>query len=222
MKAVNAPEARWPKTVKTTGAMRVRAPTSATASLTGTAVLVSKLWDAITAPVMGVISDNTRTRFGRRRPYSLAGIGLVFVSFALMWAPVTFSRQWADFAWYLAAYILFSTVYTMVWVPYNSIAAELTPDYDERTRLSLYRMIFSNLSGIIAAIAPREPLREHALRRRCAAGVALGRDCLRAFLCAALHRHLSHLSGEPGVHDAAARARGPTSWLRSRTVRSAP
>ena len=125
-------------------------------ALAGTAVLVSKLWDAVTDPVMGVLSDNTRTRFGRRRPYFLAGIVLVFVSFALLWAPVSFSRQWIDFAWYLGAYLLFSTVYTMVWVPYNSIAAELTPDYDERTRLAFYRMVFSNLSGIIAAIAPKD------------------------------------------------------------------
>ncbi len=122
----------------------------------GTAFLVSKLWDAVTDPVMGLISDNTRTRFGRRRPYFLAGIPLVFLSFAAMWVRPGFAGPGAAFAYYLAAYILFSTVYTMVWVPYNSIAAELTQDYDERTRLSFYRMVFSNLSGIVAAIAPKD------------------------------------------------------------------
>ncbi len=122
----------------------------------GTAFLVSKLWDAVTDPVMGLISDNTRTRFGRRRPYFLAGIPLVFLSFAAMWVRPGFAGSGAAFAYYLAAYVLFSTVYTMVWVPYNSIAAELTQDYDERTRLSFYRMVFSNLSGIVAAIAPKD------------------------------------------------------------------
>ncbi len=122
----------------------------------GTAFLVSKLWDAVTDPVMGLISDNTRTPLGRRRPYFLAGIPLVFLSFAAMWVRPGFSGPGAAFAYYLAAYVLFSTVYTMVWVPYNSIAAELTQDYDERTRLSFYRMVFSNLSGIVAAIAPKD------------------------------------------------------------------
>lgn len=122
----------------------------------GTAFLISKLWDAVTDPVMGLISDNTRTSFGRRRPYFLAGIPLVFLSFAALWIRPGFSGQGAAFVYYLAAYVLFSTVYTMVWVPYNSIAAELTQDYDERTRLSFYRMVFSNLSGIVAAIAPKD------------------------------------------------------------------
>lgn len=122
----------------------------------GTAILVSKLWDAVTDPVMGLLSDNTRTPLGRRRPYFLAGIPLVFLSFAAMWVRPGFAGPGAAFAYYLTAYVLFSTVYTMVWVPYNSIAAELTEDYDERTRLSFYRMVFSNLSGIVAAIAPKD------------------------------------------------------------------
>ncbi len=125
-------------------------------TLAGTAFLISKIWDAVTDPFMGLISDNTRTRFGRRRPYFLAGIGLIFITFALMWMPPHFSRQWADFAWCLGAYILYSTVYTMVWVPYNSIASELTSDYDERTKLAFFRMICSNLAGILAATLPKD------------------------------------------------------------------
>ena len=124
--------------------------------LAGVAILVSKLWDAVTDPFMGLISDNTRTRFGRRRPYFLAGIPLIFVSFLLMWVSPGFGNEGVRFGYYLGAYILFSTVYTMVWVPYNSVAADLTADYNERTRLSTYRMVFSNLSGILAAILPRD------------------------------------------------------------------
>ena len=131
-------------------------------TLAGTAFLISKLWDAVTDPFMGLISDNTRTRIGRRRPYFLAGIGLIFLSFFLMWITPRFSTDWVNFAWCLTAYVFFSTVYTMVWVPYNSIASELTPDYDERTRLSFFRMLFSNLSGILAAILPKD-LFENAL-----------------------------------------------------------
>lgn len=119
-------------------------------ALAGTAFLISKIWDAVTDPVMGIISDNTRTRFGRRRPYFLAGIFLIFVSFVLMWAPVQIQREGLRFLYVLITYLFFSTVYTIVWVPYNSISTELTSDYDERTRLSKWRMIFSNISGILA------------------------------------------------------------------------
>lgn len=120
-------------------------------ALAGTAFLVSKLWDAVTDPFMGIISDNTRTKWGRRRPYFFAGIFLIFVSFALMWTPMPIKSQGMAFVFYLGAYLFFSTIYTMVWVPYQSIAAELTPDYDERTKLSTFRMVFSNLAGVLGA-----------------------------------------------------------------------
>jgi oligogalacturonide transporter len=118
--------------------------------LAGTAFLFSKIWDAVTDPFMGIISDNTRTRFGRRRPYFLAGIFLIFVSFVLMWAPVNIQRESLKFLYVLMTYLFFSTVFTLVWVPYNSISAELSADYDERTRLAKWRMIFSNIAGILA------------------------------------------------------------------------
>ncbi len=125
-------------------------------ALAGTAFLISKIWDAITDPFMGIISDNTRTRFGRRRPYFLAGIILIFVSFVLMWAPISLQQEGAKFVFILSAYLFFSTVYTLVWVPYNAIAAELTSDYDERTKLSTYRMIFSNVAGILAGTLAKD------------------------------------------------------------------
>ncbi|MDC7233698.1 MAG: MFS transporter [Spirochaetales bacterium] len=125
-------------------------------ALAGTAFLISKIWDAVTDPFMGIISDNTRTRFGRRRPYFLAGIFLIFISFALMWAPLPFRSEGIKFLYVLISYLFFSTVYTVVWVPYNSIAAELTKDYNERTKLSTYRMIFSNISGILAGTLAKD------------------------------------------------------------------
>jgi oligogalacturonide transporter len=125
-------------------------------SLAGFAFLISKMWDAVTDPFMGIITDNTRTRFGRRRPYFLAGIILIFLSFVIMWIPPEFNNQALRFGWVLFSYIVFSTVYTMVWVPYNALSAELSDDYKERTRLSTYRMAFSNLAGILGATLPMD------------------------------------------------------------------
>lgn len=120
-------------------------------ALAGTAFLVSRVWDAVSDPLMGIISDRTRTRWGRRRPYFLIGIFAIFGSFVLLWYVTPFDAEIARFLYALATYVLFSTVFTMVWVPYMAIAAELTSDYNERTRLATYRMVCSNIAGVLGA-----------------------------------------------------------------------
>jgi oligogalacturonide transporter len=125
-------------------------------SLAGTVFLVSKIWDAVSDPLMGTLSDRTRTRFGRRRPYFLAGVLLVFLSFFLLWYPVDFDLEMHRFIYVLAAYLFFSTVLTMVMIPYNALASELTLDYNERTALSTIRIFFSSLSSLLCAVIPME------------------------------------------------------------------
>ncbi|MBT7891727.1 MAG: MFS transporter, partial [Deltaproteobacteria bacterium] len=85
--------------------------------LAGVAFLVSKMWDAISDPLMGIISDRTKSRFGRRRPYFLAGVLLIFFSFFLLWYPVDFQQEMHRFIYVIAAYLIFSTVITLVMVP---------------------------------------------------------------------------------------------------------
>jgi oligogalacturonide transporter len=124
--------------------------------LAGLIIMISKIWDAVTDPLMGMISDRTRTRFGRRRPYFLLGIPLIFISFWLLWYPVGFAQEWQRFAYMLFSYMFFVTVITMVMIPYNALAPELTLDYNERTSLTAFRMFFSMLSSVICAILPLE------------------------------------------------------------------
>jgi oligogalacturonide transporter len=125
-------------------------------SLAGTVFLVSKIWDAVSDPLMGTISDRTRSRYGRRRPYFLVGVVLIFLSFFLLWYPVDFARELHRFLYVLAAYLFFSTVLTMVMIPYNALASELTLDYNERTSLSTIRIFFSSLSSLLCAVIPME------------------------------------------------------------------
>ncbi len=127
--------------------------------LAGTAFLVSKIWDAVTDPFEGVLTDRTRTRFGRRRPYLLAGIPFIFLSFFLMWYPVSFASEAGRFAWVLAAYLFFSTVISLVMTPYSALAAELTLDYHERGSLMSWRILFSSVSSLVCAVAPLEIVR---------------------------------------------------------------
>lgn len=117
-------------------------------------LLIGKIWDAVTDPLMGFITDNTRTKLGRRRPYLLAGTFLIFISFFTLWYPADFHHQLEKFIYALLTYLAFTTVYTMVMTPYTALGAELTLDYNERTSLNSYRLTFSIASGLVCAVLP--------------------------------------------------------------------
>ncbi len=123
-------------------------------ALAGLVVFVGKAWDAVSDPLMGCISDRTRSRFGRRRIYFLVGALPVFASFALLWISFPAAGPAASFLYYFFAYLLFCTVFTMVMVPYSSLPAEMSADYRERTRLAGARMFFSQLSAILSGTIP--------------------------------------------------------------------
>jgi glycoside/pentoside/hexuronide:cation symporter, GPH family len=104
-------------------------------ALAGLLAGLPRLTDAITDPLMGYISDNTRTRWGRRRPYIFFGAIAVGIVFALLWQlPPGKSESW--YFWYfLAGSFLFYLAYTVFVTPWVALGYELTPDYNERTRL---------------------------------------------------------------------------------------
>ncbi len=119
------------------------------AGLAGLAVVVPKLWDIITDPIVGAWSDRTSTRWGRRRPFLLAGaLTLPPCFIALFAAPV--GDPMLAFVWVLLAFCAAATAFTLFQIPYAAMPAELSADYHERTTLVAYRMAFLTL-GILAA-----------------------------------------------------------------------
>ncbi|MBM7558721.1 MULTISPECIES: MFS transporter [Marinitoga] len=124
-------------------------------SLAGLVLIIGKAWDAISDPIMGYISDNTRSKFGKRRLYFLLGIFPIALSFYLLWLPINSNSQLSLFLFYSFAYILFSTVYTMVMIPYTALNAEMTKDYSLRTKLSGTRMFFSQISALLSGVLPK-------------------------------------------------------------------
>ena len=124
--------------------------------LAGTVILVSKIYDSITDPFEGVLSDRTRTKLGRRRPYLLAGIPLVFISFFALFYPVTYDSETARFVYVLASYLFYSTIISIVLLNYSALQAELTLDYNERTSLATFRIFFSTVSSLLCAVLPLE------------------------------------------------------------------
>ena len=89
--------------------------------LAGTVILISKVYDAITDPLEGILSDRTRTKLGRRRPYLLAGIPLIFLSFVGLFYPAGFDEQIFRFVFVICTYLFFSTVVSIVMLNYNAL-----------------------------------------------------------------------------------------------------
>lgn len=122
--------------------------------LAGLVLLIGKGWDAVSDPLMGWLSDRTRSPYGRRRVYFLAGIIPILLSFTLLWLVPPFSSQAGIFLFFLTVNILFNSVITMVMIPYNALIPELTGDYRERGSLTGFRMVFSNAASLAAAALP--------------------------------------------------------------------
>jgi GPH family glycoside/pentoside/hexuronide:cation symporter len=119
-------------------------------AMAGSIFLITKLWDAVNDPLLGMLSDRTRSRWGRRRPWLLFAAIPFGVFFFLQWNVPPLSDA-GKFWYYLVVAILLDTAFTAINVPYAALTPELTHDYDERTSLSSYRMSFSILGGVLAA-----------------------------------------------------------------------
>lgn len=119
-------------------------------ALAGMMLLFPKIWDVISDPIMGALSDVTRSRFGRRRPYLLYGaipFGLAF--FVLFIAPA----HETEFANALQVSLLFAlgcTLFTVVNVPYASMVPEMSDDYNERMSITSFRMFFASFGALLA------------------------------------------------------------------------
>jgi GPH family glycoside/pentoside/hexuronide:cation symporter len=118
------------------------------------AIFVGSTWDYINDPIMGHISDRTRTRWGRRRPFLLFGALPFALAFTLLWWRPPWDGEFLLAIYYAAAYVLFDAAATLLYMPYFALTPELTSNYDERTSLTSYRMFFSILGSLLAFTIP--------------------------------------------------------------------
>jgi GPH family glycoside/pentoside/hexuronide:cation symporter len=120
-------------------------------ALAGLVVWIARAFDAVTDPLMGRISDLTRWRGGRRRPYFLIGAAPLGLFFALMWAACPFEGQAGIFCYYALVYVLLSLSLTVLSVPYLSLIPEMATSYDERTSVNTWRGAAAVLGTLGAA-----------------------------------------------------------------------
>jgi len=113
--------------------------------------LVARVVDAVTDPLMGMIAERTRTRWGRLRPYLIFGaLPLALVSVATFTVPDL--GETGRLVWAYVTYVLFGIVYTVVTIPYSALTASLTDDHQERTLLSTIRMAFAFAGGYLISV----------------------------------------------------------------------
>ena len=120
------------------------------ARLLGFALSVPRLIDAVSDPVMGHVSDNTRSRWGRRKPYIAVGSVLMALMLLLLFSPPTILNDTGLFFYVLIMGALMYIAYTIFSIPYNALGYELTDDYDERTSVQAWRMVMISVKAVAA------------------------------------------------------------------------
>ena len=108
-----------------------------------------RIYDAITDPIMGFISDNTKSRFGRRRPYIFAGAILSGVLFAVLWQLYPHNSQMYNFWYFLIFSLIYLTGNTIFSTPLIGLGYEMSSDYNERTRLMAFSQTFGQVAWMI-------------------------------------------------------------------------
>jgi GPH family glycoside/pentoside/hexuronide:cation symporter len=122
----------------------------------GTILVIPRLWDAVSDPIVGYMTDHTRTRWGRRRPFVLVGGIAVSLSFVMMWwipgaasvqalFPTESAYKWFQLSYILFSLLLFFTACTIFEIPHGALGMEMSQNPHERTRLFSAKSFFGNL-----------------------------------------------------------------------------
>lgn len=120
--------------------------------LAGGVLMFGRLWDAINDPLVGWLSDRTRSPLGRRFPWMLGGAIPLSICFVLLWTVPPVETQWGLFTYYATLSLFAFASLTAVQLPYTTLAAELSDDYDERTALIGMKSAFSIGGSILGLV----------------------------------------------------------------------
>jgi len=117
--------------------------------LLGLAQMIPRLLDAMTDPIAGYLSDKTKSRWGRRRPYILFGGIAVSITFVLLWSVPTGLSEIGIFTYYLLMSLIFYTAVTIFTIPLNALGCEMSKDYHERTNLFAHGSFIGNVFALV-------------------------------------------------------------------------
>ncbi len=120
-------------------------------ALAGIILFITRIYDVISDPLIGHLSDNTRSRWGKRRPWMFAGAFVSGISAILAFNVPALGSEASVAAYELVVLLAYFTGFTLFYVPFMAMPAEMTDDYDERTSIMSYRVAYSSAAGIIIA-----------------------------------------------------------------------
>ncbi|MEJ6514971.1 MAG: MFS transporter [Pseudomonadales bacterium] len=119
----------------------------------GAILFASRLWDAVSDPLAGYLSDNTKSKYGRRRIWLFASAVPIGLGLTMIWSPPEVLEGWMLVAWMALAIITYETASTAFTVPHGALGIELTPNYHERTRLFGYIHMISSIGSGLGLLA---------------------------------------------------------------------
>ncbi len=114
-------------------------------------VMIATIWDGVNDPIMGIVTDRTRSKYGRHRRYLLWSIPPLVISYAMLWNSFGLdaaAHPTVCVMYYAFAYILYKTAYTMVAVPHTAMLPTLAPEYNKRTQYTSVSYIFNSVGMI--------------------------------------------------------------------------
>jgi Na+/melibiose symporter-like transporter len=117
--------------------------------LYGLSAFLAQAIDAVADPILGTLSDNTRSRFGRRHPWMAASALPIGAGFLLLFAPPSEAPTWAVFLWITFVQTALRMLLSVFSIPHTTLGAELSTDYEERTRIASYRTLLAWIVGIL-------------------------------------------------------------------------
>lgn len=121
-------------------------------AIMGGLIAASRLWDAVSDPLAGYLSDRTRSRFGRRRIWLYCSAVPMGIGLVMMWSPPTLLEGFQLVIWMALALWVYETASTAFFVPYGALGAELTPNYHERTRFFGYVHMIGAVGSVIGLV----------------------------------------------------------------------
>lgn len=120
----------------------------------GAVMLIARFWDAFTDPIMGNLSDRTKSKVGKRRIYLIVASPFILISMYLLFFPYEIADEILRVIAVLLSYLLFTTVQTTVMIPYYSLSSEISRDYQIRAQYNSVRLGFSIFSSILCVALP--------------------------------------------------------------------
>jgi glycoside/pentoside/hexuronide:cation symporter, GPH family len=121
------------------------------AAVAGSLLAVTRFYDAVIDPAIGTLSDRTHSRWGRRRPWMLAGAVFCPISCIAIFNPPVGLADGALYSWMLVALLAYLTAYSLFSIPYMALGTEMSDDYAERASVMAYRTFFVYCSGLLVA-----------------------------------------------------------------------